>query len=283
LHKYSSIDEIKLETFNHIIAGAFFQMQKSCITRIREIHTFVNGELLYIDVKPGLQHHQVLLTASEREKIMLQFGASHYLTVNENEWPAVFQKIRKILRCESSLYQGPFFLSGLNETGADSSLTRIFLAAAFLDNKSFKWHNELGYFFPLTGKVIVGNKIGRTLDYPTINIEPEEARKLIPPMGVYSGLAKIHDKWYKAMINIGIRPTLDLHKVTIEAHVFDFELDVYDENVTIHFIARIRDEMRFTSLDQLKAQLVSDEEIALRQLDEFSLNPSDSEDFIVTG
>jgi hypothetical protein len=281
LQKYKSIDEINFENFSHIIAGAFFQMQRSCINRIREINTFVNGELLYIDVVPGHQHHQLLLTSGEREKIMLQFGARHYLSITESQWPDAFKKIRKILRCESSLYLGPFFLSGLTETNADTGMTRSFLTSAFGDNNVHNWRNELGYYFPVTGKVVLGNKIGRTIGYPTINIEPEEPHKLIPSMGVYSGMCRIRDKWYRSMINIGIRPTLDLSKVTIEAHVFDFAEDVYGEIVSIHFIDRIRDEMRFGSLDQLKTQLNIDQKKAFIQLKEHNLNPSDYEYFII--
>jgi hypothetical protein len=283
LQKYSSIEEINFETFSHIIAGAFFQMQKSCINRIREINTFVNGELLYIDVVPGQQHHQLLLTAQEREKIMIQFNARHYLTIPENQWPAAFNHIRKILRCESSLYRWPFFLSGLTETIADTAITKTFLTSVFTESNQHNWHRNLGYYFPLSGKVVLGNKIGRSIGYPTINIEPDEPRKLIPPMGVYSGMTRIRERWYKSMINIGIRPTLDLSKVTIEAHIFDFSDDVYGESASIHFIGRIRDEMRFNSLDQLKTQLFTDQEKAFSQLAEHELNPSDNDYFIITG
>lgn len=114
--------------------------------------------------------------------------------------------------------------------------------------------------YRLRGKVVEGNKIGRTLGYPTANLQLDEPDITVPGQGVYTALVSLGDSWYESMVNIGIRPTLDLYNVTIEAHLFGFQGDIYGERIAIHFLERIRDEMRFSSLSALKKQLDTDRE-----------------------
>ncbi len=116
----------------------------------------------------------------------------------------------------------------------------------------------MGYAFPVHGIVVKGNMIGHTLGYPTANLRVADPLKIIPAQGVYVGMVKVEDQWYQAMINIGIRPTLDMDNVTIEAHLFDFDQDIYGKAISISFMERIRDEMRFNSLGELKLQLDKD-------------------------
>ncbi|TVQ12535.1 MAG: hypothetical protein EA361_10870 [Bacteroidetes bacterium] len=281
MQNYSSIKEIRDHDFRHIIAGAFFQMQKSCISRLPEINLLVSGDVLYVDVYPVDTHHQLLLSAHERIGLLRQLGTEHYLAVSSTEWPEVLNELRKRNTCSQGIYKGPFFLSGLGEKGTDISLLKNFLSLAFSDTGVFNWQKHLGYYFPLRGKVVYGNKIGRTLGYPTLNIEPHDSRKLIPPMGVYTGLIKHNGQWFKTMINIGIRPTLDLSKVTIEAHVFGFSKEIYGEDITLHFAGRIRDEMRFPSLDELKKQLKIDQKDALLNLEKENIKTSRDDEFLI--
>ncbi len=120
--------------------------------------------------------------------------------------------------------------------------------------------DSLGYAYPLTGRVVIGNKIGRTLGYPTANLKVNDICKVLPGQGVYAAMVRVHSQWYNSMVNVGIRPTLDLNNVTIEAHLFDFHENLYDQDITLGFLARIRDEMRFNSLSELKVQLDRDKE-----------------------
>ncbi len=122
-----------------------------------------------------------------------------------------------------------------------------------------------GKAFALSGEVVEGNKIGRTLGYPTANLDPAE-RDVIPAQGVYAAMVNINNEWYKSMVNIGIRPTLNLHRVTIEAHLFDFSKDIYGQPISIHFLARVRDEMRFSSLSELREQLDTDKEVVRKSI-----------------
>lgn len=122
----------------------------------------------------------------------------------------------------------------------------------------------LGYSYPLTGMVVKGRQLGRTIGWPTANIVCEEPLKLIPARGVYAVLATTAaGTHHPAMLNIGVRPTIggDLAQ-TVEAHLLDFEGDLYDQPLTVQFVARLRDEQKFNGLDELKAQLALDAEAA---------------------
>lgn len=117
----------------------------------------------------------------------------------------------------------------------------------------------LGRQYSLTGKVVKGNQIGTKIGFPTANLQPD-ACKFVPCNGVYAIEAQIADNKHLGMLNIGVRPTLknDKSEVSIEAHIFDFEGDLYEKNLTIQFIEKIRSEQQFANLDELSHQLQSD-------------------------
>lgn len=118
----------------------------------------------------------------------------------------------------------------------------------------------LGYHYYLSGTIVEGNHIGRKMGFPTANIHPMDPYKLIPMNGVYAIRTELRGKLYNGMLNIGFRPTIDsaMAVKTIEAHLFDVSGDFYDEEVVIHFVKRVRDEMKFSGLDALKKQLEID-------------------------
>ncbi len=117
---------------------------------------------------------------------------------------------------------------------------------------------QTGKAFTLSGTVVEGNKVGRTLGYPTANLKTDDISTVLPAQGVYIARVKHEDVWHDAMVNIGIRPTLDMDHVTIEAHLFNFNKNIYGHTIRIAFLDRIRDEMRFNSLAELKKQLDED-------------------------
>ncbi|HKK61414.1 MAG TPA: bifunctional riboflavin kinase/FAD synthetase [Bacteroidales bacterium] len=128
----------------------------------------------------------------------------------------------------------------------------------------------LEYDYYLKGEVIQGNQLGRKIGYPTANINPQSPYKLIPRDGVYAIHVEHDNVFYKGMLNIGLRPTIDSANPvkTIEAHLFDVEMDLYEKEVTIHFRKRIRDEQKFNGIVDLKDQLVKDEQTARSVLNE---------------
>ncbi|RSK24346.1 bifunctional riboflavin kinase/FAD synthetase [Hymenobacter metallilatus] len=125
-------------------------------------------------------------------------------------------------------------------------------------------NRHLGYQYPLTGVVVKGRQLGRTIGWPTANIECPEPLKLIPARGVYAVMATTAaGTRHAAMLNIGVRPTVGGNLAqTVEAHLLDFDGDLYDQPLTVQFVARLRDEQKFDGLDALKAQLALDAEAA---------------------
>ncbi len=129
----------------------------------------------------------------------------------------------------------------------------------------------LGYDFFVKGIIVGGKKIGRQLGFPTANITPGEKHKLIPSDGVYAVFLKISNSIYGGMLNIGIRPTLNSDKPvkTIEVNIFDFSQDIYGQEVTLIFIDRIRDEIKFENSTFLSQQLKKDKEAAIKIIDNY--------------
>lgn len=128
-----------------------------------------------------------------------------------------------------------------------------------LDKGDIKFANQLlGYQYQLSGKVVMGNQIGQQIGFPTANIDLENDFKLIPSIGVYAIKIEFRDKSFKGMLNIGIRPTLNINKLSIEAHIFNFKENIYGQYLKIFFVDKIRDEQRFNGLDELVLQLHKD-------------------------
>ena len=123
----------------------------------------------------------------------------------------------------------------------------------------------LGYRYSLYGAVVAGNRLGRTIGFPTANMQLYEPLKLVPGNGVYAVEAQVLDRTFRGMCNIGIRPTVGGTVRTIETHILDgFDEDIYGLPLRITFLRKIRDEIRFPSLDALREQLLLDAAAALR-------------------
>ena len=116
----------------------------------------------------------------------------------------------------------------------------------------------LGYRYGLYGAVVAGNQLGRTMGFPTANMQLYEPLKLVPANGVYAVEAEVLGTTYKGMCNIGMRPTVGGASRTIEAHILDFDQDIYGLPLRIRFLRRIRDERKFPSLEALREQLTLD-------------------------
>ena len=117
----------------------------------------------------------------------------------------------------------------------------------------------LGYTFFITGEVIKGKQLGRTIGYPTANIFIDNADKLIPKIGVYAVNVVLKGVTYKGMLNVGTNPTTDFdNKIKIEVNIFDFDADIYGETLKVEFVKWIRNEEKFANLDELKQALAND-------------------------
>lgn len=151
--------------------------------------------------------------------------------------------------------------------GLDVSSTKI---RNYLDDGNLDVANQmLGYNYSITGTIEGGQQIGRSIGFPTANINPIDPHKILPKLGVYAVWVTYNGIKYPAMLNIGIRPTIGNNlKLTVEAHIIGFNQNIYNQEITIEFVKRIRDEVKFTGLADLKAQLERDRLTVLRTLNE---------------
>jgi riboflavin kinase / FMN adenylyltransferase len=117
----------------------------------------------------------------------------------------------------------------------------------------------LNYNYSITGEVIHGNQLGRTIGFPTANLKIDNSYKLIPGQGVYAVEVLLNNIRYNGMLNIGYRPTINnVLKQSIEVNIFNFEKEIYGEKITLTFLKKIREEKKFETLDKLKTQLNMD-------------------------
>lgn len=124
----------------------------------------------------------------------------------------------------------------------------------------------LGYNYCLSGTVVKGKQLGRTIGYPTANIKIDQDYKLLPKIGAYAIKSTIENQTVFGMMNIGHNPTLGENSLTVEVHFFDFDTDLYGQTIDISVIGFLRDEQKFGSLDLLKDQLFKDRQHALSLL-----------------
>ncbi len=155
----------------------------------------------------------------------------------------------------------------VNEAKISSTNIRKFL----LDSNITEANKLLGYEYFFEGLVIEGNKLGRTIGYPTANLHIESEDKLIPGNGVYAVTIELEStksemNIYKGMMNIGIRPTVDGKKRMIEVNIFDFNETIYGHTIQVNIKEYIRGEIKFLNLDELKQQLSKDKFIAQKIL-----------------
>ena len=113
-----------------------------------------------------------------------------------------------------------------------------------------------GYDYYIEGVVVEGEKRGRKLGFPTVNLDTEW--EILPRPGVYATYVKLSDGFHESITNIGVRPTFEESKLTVETHIFDFNDDLYGKEVRVNFVERLRDEKRFESVDKLVEQINQD-------------------------
>jgi len=138
-----------------------------------------------------------------------------------------------------------------------------------LEEGDIQLANEyLGYSYFLSGTVVKGKQLGRTIGFPTANISLEEDYKLVPQNGVYIVRVEIDGKTIYGMMNIGFNPTVEGKKKTIEVHLFDFDSDIYNCKIQVSILQRIRSEKKFESVEVLKDQLKKDKTFSLDYLNQ---------------
>ena len=144
----------------------------------------------------------------------------------------------------------------IDEVNVSSTKIRDALLQGDVDRASV----FLGRPYELSGKVVRGRALGRTIGFPTANIDVNSDLKLVPAIGVYAVEVLVDGHVHRGMLNIGRRPTIvSTDDVNLEVHILDFQEDIYDKMMTIRFLSRVRDEQKFDSVEALKEQLQKDE------------------------
>ena len=141
------------------------------------------------------------------------------------------------------------------------SISSSLIRQLILTGNLIEANHYLGYHYFIDGTIVDGYKVGRKLGFPTANLQPSCSNKLIPAEGVYAVYAHINNQRYRAMLNIGHRPTVNNGTdLSIEAHIIDFKGDIYNEHMRIEFVRQIRKEKKFVSIEKLIEQLNDDKE-----------------------
>jgi riboflavin kinase/FMN adenylyltransferase len=151
----------------------------------------------------------------------------------------------------------------------DISVSSTKIRNALLEGDMALANDYLGYDYFLTGSIIKGKQLGRTIGFPTANLKTEENYKLIPQNGVYIVKSIIDGQSVFGMMNIGFNPTVDGQKQTIEIHYFNFNADLYNQKISVSILQRIRSEQKFESVELLKEQLEKDKKKSLSYLNTF--------------
>src|SRR6478609_2178258 len=155
----------------------------------------------------------------------------------------------------------------VDHVGVSSSKIR----KALLEGEVETATHLLGRNYSLSGRVIKGDQIGRTLGFPTANIDIDSHYKLIPGEGIYAVTVKHESKMYGGMLYIGTRPVVQGTKLVIEVNIFDFNKDIYGETIEVNLIAALRKDLPFSDLETLKKQLTLDKKASLQVLQEHRL------------
>ncbi|GEN74659.1 riboflavin biosynthesis protein [Chryseobacterium hagamense] len=142
----------------------------------------------------------------------------------------------------------------------ENNISSTKIRKALLDGNIREANEMLGYSYSISGTVVHGKKIGRTIGYPTANIETDSI-KLLPKKGAYIVEVSVKDQQHKGMLSIGTNPTVNGEKLTIEVYILDFEGDIYDEKITVKFRDFLHDEIKFEGLEKLIERLDEDKRL----------------------
>lgn len=169
-----------------------------------------------------------------------------------------------VKRCTETLDFKVEQVEGFHKDGGaiSSSLVREALLAGRLEEAN----KLLGYEYSMSGTVIGGRRIGRSIGFPTANIKPADPHKLIPSNGVYAVEVSLEGQFYHGMLSIGSNPTVNIDSGlrSIEVHILNFEGNIYEKSISVVFRKRLRDEIRFENVEKLAEQMELDRQSTIR-------------------
>ncbi len=207
------------------------------------------------------------LTATEyiRDFLVNQIGIKRLVIGYNHQFGRNRTGNLELLKELSSVYDFSVEEIGAQEIN-DIKVSSTKIRKAILEGNVHQATSYLGHSITLSGIVVRGNEIGKTLGFPTANIHISDKSKILPAIGVYEVDVHVDCNKYKGMLNIGTRPTVtnSLEK-KVEVNIFEFDEDLYGKKIGISFVRKIRDEKKFESLDELKQQLAKDKQEILNR------------------
>lgn len=189
------------------------------------------------------------------EKLNVKYlivGYDHVFGKNKSGNFELLQKLSKELDFEVEQMEA----INIHENNISSTKVRT----ALLNGNILDANEMLGYSYSVSGTVAHGKKLGRTIGYPTANIEPESI-KLLPKKGAYIVEVFIKNHQYKGMLSVGTNPTVNGEKLTVEVYILDFNDDIYDENITVKFRDFLHEEIKFEGIEKLVERLDEDKRL----------------------
>lgn len=146
----------------------------------------------------------------------------------------------------------------------DVSVSSTKIRNSLLEGNIALANQYLGYPYVLSGNVVKGRQLGRTIGFPTANIEVPEDYKLIPKNGVYIVTVIVNNETVRGMMNIGVKPTLGENNLSVEVHLLNFDKDIYNQKIQVNVLERLRDEQKFASFEKLQSQIELDKQNTIR-------------------
>ncbi len=275
---------------------------KKILNRLKEIAKSSNGESVVITywphpqliLNPENKSIKLLNTYEEREQLLREQGIDHLLRIPfTKEFSQITSEkfIKSILIDQigtKKLVIGYDHRFGKNREGSFEELKKDGPAYGFdveeiarqdidsigisssairkslLEGNVEIATNLLGRPYSISGEVVMGDQLGRTLGYPTANIAAPSPHKLIPAEGIYAATVNVNNTKFGGMLYIGHRPTLENKKLAIEVNIFEFNENIYGKTIQLNFVKFIRSDKKFNNLEELKFQLARDKEAALQ-------------------
>ena len=285
---------LTLGTFDGVHIG-----HQSIIHQLNKYAEKIGGESVLLSFYPHPQHVlfpedqqlKLLNTIDERMKMLANYGLKHFII---QEFTPKFSRIKSVNfvrdvlvnqlkvsqliigydhhfgRNREGTYQELVDLSSLYDYETtkvepqkykDVSVSSTKIRKLIVDGKIKVANQYLGHPFSFLGKVVKGKSVGKKIGFPTANLKIENKWKLHPSVGVYAVKLNIKGDIYFGMMNVGVNPTFNGENVEIEVHIFDFNKDIYDSELEVFIIEKIRNEIKFNSQNELISQLKEDENL----------------------
>ncbi len=276
------------------------------LKRVKEIATRLEGESVLITFDPHPRHIiqpdntdiKLITSLDEKLKLLHSFGIDHVQVVNFNREFSMISAIAYVKDFIVGQWSPKIIVIGYDHKFGQNRSGDIHLLKTMATEYEFEIeeieeqlinditvsstqvrkdllegniqhaNKLLGHPFQITGTVVKGDQLGKTIGFPTANIQLAEPNKLIPGSGVFITKVKHKDDWYNGMLNIGYRPTISGTHKTIEVYILEFDEMIYGEPLTLELVQKIREEQKFNNLDELKQQLQKDKQSVLNYLNQ---------------